>query len=131
MYRHCLDELREEFKGIHLFFKTGVETFDDAFRNRVLKKGVTYGSVDELASYFDSPCLMVGIRGQSRDRVLEDIRIGLKHFKRITLNIYNNNTSPIKRDDDLVAWFLQEVYPFYEDDPRVDILVDITDFGVG
>jgi hypothetical protein len=47
------------------------------------------------------------------------------------VNIFCNNTTPVKRDDALVKWFNAEVYPFIKDDPRIEILIDNTDLGVG
>src|SRR5699024_7765942 len=61
MYRHRVDEMRDYFK-ISIFYKTGVETFDNDFRQKVLKKGAGFQSAKEVAKYFDSPCLMIGIQ---------------------------------------------------------------------
>ena len=46
------------------------------------------------------------------------------------MNVYNNNTTPIRRDEELVAWFMEE-YRWLLDDPSVEVLYEITDFGVG
>ena len=56
----------KDFFNIHVVVKTGVETFDDNFRNHVLNKNATFQSIEELKQYFDSPCLMVGIKGQTK-----------------------------------------------------------------
>jgi len=53
-----------------------------------------------------------------------------RYFKLGTVNVYNNNTTPIKRDEELVRWFMKE-YNWLLDDPSVEVLYDITDFGVG
>ena len=42
----------------------------------------------------------------------------------------NNNSTPIKRDEELVRWFMEE-YQWLLDDPDVEVLYEITDFGVG
>ncbi|MFR7759609.1 MAG: radical SAM protein [Peptoniphilus grossensis] len=128
IYRNRLDEIREFF-GIPITFKTGIETFDNDFRERVLKKGADFKDYREVKKYFDSPCVMVGIRGQTREMIDRDMEI-IKEFSHATVNIFMNNSTEIKRDDELVAWFVEK-YKYLEDDPHVDILFEITDFGVG
>ncbi|MCI9049403.1 MAG: radical SAM protein, partial [Coprobacillus sp.] len=46
------------------------------------------------------------------------------------INIYRNNSTTIKRDDDLVCWFLNKYNDLIEDS-RYDFLYTPTDFGVG
>ena len=111
-------------------FKIGVETFDNDFREQVLKKHADFTDPKEVAEYFDSPCLMVGIQGQTREMIARDIDILKKYFKLGTVNVYNNNTTPIRRDEELVQWFMKE-YKWLLDDPAVEVLYEITDFGVG
>ena len=41
------------------------------------------------------------------------------------------NTTSVKPDGAVADVFLRKVYPLYKDDPRVDILIENTDFGVG
>lgn len=129
IYRHRIQEIRDFF-GIRTIIKIGIETFDDDFRNRVLNKNATFQSIEELKKYFDSPCLMVGIKGQTKEMIQKDIEILVNHFQHGTINIYRNNSTPIKRDDALVQWFMQN-YAYLQDDPRYDFLCEPTDFGVG
>lgn len=128
IYRNRLDEIRDFFK-VPITFKTGIETFDNDFRERVLKKGADFKDYREVKKYFDSPCLMVGIKGQTREMIDRDMEI-IKNFSHATVNIFMNNSTDIKRDDELVSWFVEK-YKYLEDDPHVDILLEITDFGVG
>ncbi len=44
--------------------------------------------------------------------------------------MYNNNTTPVRRDEELVRWFMEE-YSWLREDPSVEVLYEITDFGVG
>ena len=44
--------------------------------------------------------------------------------------VFNNNSTPIRRDEELVRWFMEE-YRWLLDDPDVEVLYEITDFGVG
>lgn len=129
IYRHRLQEMRDFF-GIPIVFKIGVETFDNDFRERVLNKNAKFQSPEEVARYFGSSCIMVGIQGQTKEMIEKDIEIAKKYFDHVTINIYTNNTTSIKRNESLVRWF-QENYQYLEDDPRFEVLWVNTDFGVG
>ena len=41
------------------------------------------------------------------------------------------NTAPLKPDAEVIRIFMENLYPLYRDNPRVDILLNNTDFGVG
>lgn len=129
IYRHRLEELREFFR-IPVTYKIGVETFDYDFRERVLNKHADFKSPQEVASFFDSICLMVGIKGQTKEMIRNDIAILKQYFSHGTVNVFNNNSTPIRRDEELVRWFMEE-YRWLLDDPDVEVLYNITDFGVG
>ena len=129
IYRHRVQQMKDFF-GIQVIVKTGVETFDDDFRNKVLNKNATFQSIEELKQYFDSPCLMVGIKGQTKEMIDRDMSILTNHFNHGTISIYRNNSTPIKRDDELIHWFMNK-YSYLQVDPRYDFLCDPTDFGVG
>jgi len=129
IYRKKLDEMRQ-YMGVPITYKIGIETFDHDFREKVLNKHAEFTRPEEVAAYFDSPCLMVGIQGQTKEMIDRDIAILKKYFKLGTVNVYTNNTTPVKRDDALVAWFLEK-YAWLMDDPSVEVLVENTDFGVG
>lgn len=129
IYRNRLEEIREYF-GIPVTFKMGVETFDRDFREKVLNKHADFESPQEVAGYFDSICLMVGIKGQTREMIRRDIDLMKQYFRHGTVNVYNNNTTPVRRDEELVKWFMEE-YRCLSDDPDVELLYEITDFGVG
>ncbi|WP_278683714.1 radical SAM protein, partial [Paraclostridium bifermentans] len=73
-YKNRLDEMRRFF-NIPIIFKTGVESFDYNFRNNFLKKNAKFKTVDELKTYFDSPCMMVGIKGQTKEMIDKDMDI--------------------------------------------------------
>ncbi|WP_354369581.1 radical SAM protein [Peptoniphilus olsenii] len=128
IYRHRLDEIRNFFE-IPITFKTGVETFDNNFRENYLKKGANFEAWQEVKEYFDSPCIMVGIKGQTRESIKRDMEI-IKNFEHATVNIFEENSTEVKRDDELIKWFYKN-YRYLEDNPKIDILFNITDFGVG
>lgn len=129
IYRHRLNEMREYF-GIPIVYKIGVETFDYAFREEYLNKHADFKTPEEVAGYFDSPCLMVGIKGQTKEMIRKDMDILKKYFKLGTVNVYTDNTTDVKKDPELIQWFAEE-YAWMKDDPSVEVLFENTDFGVG
>lgn len=129
LYRYKIQSMRD-YMGVPITFKIGIESFNEDFRERVLNKNAGFKSPDEIKKFFDSPCLMVGIKGQTREMIQEDIEILKAHFDHGTINVWTNNTTPIKRDDELVQWFT-ETYKELVDDPRYEVLFHNTDFGVG
>lgn len=128
-YKNRLDEMRRFF-NIPIIFKTGVESFDYNFRNDFLKKNAKFKTIDELKAYFDSPCMMVGIKGQTKEMIDKDMDIVLNNFEHATINVFIDNTSSIKRDEELVTWF-KEKYKFLDENEKIEVLYNNTDFGVG
>lgn len=129
IYRKRLHEMREFF-GIPIVFKIGIESFDNDFRENYLNKHADFKNPEEVAEYFDSPCIMVCIRGQTKEMIRRDIEILKKYFKLGTVNIYTNNSTDVKKDPELVKWF-EEEYAWLRDDPTIEVLFENTDFGVG
>lgn len=130
MYRKKLDEVYSFFKDINVIFKCGIETFDTNFRNKVLKKGVYFKEPKDVRKYFSSICLLVGMIGQTREMIDNDINIALNLFDRICINLYVNNTTNIKKDSELQKWFIKK-YSYLVTNPKVELLISNTDFGVG
>lgn len=128
-YRYRLEEMREFFQ-VPIVFITGIETFDESFRNKVLKKGISFNDVTEVKKYFQSVCLMVGIQGQTKEMIRKDIDILLNNFAHGTINLYVDNTTTIKADAELLQWFKEE-FAWLQNHKTVDILFENTDFGVG
>lgn len=129
MYRKHLEEMRR-LMGVPITYKIGVETFDNDFREKVLNKHADFKTPEEVAEYFDSPCIMVGIRGQTRQMIDTDIQILKKYFQLGSINVFTDNTTPIRQDPELVEWFVRE-YEWLREDPTVEVLYENTDFGVG
>ena len=73
---------------------------------------------------------MVGIKGQSKEMIQKDIEIVLNNFDYGTINIFTENTTRIKRDEELIKWFEKE-YRFLEKNEKIEVLFENTDFGVG
>lgn len=132
-HREAIAPFRRRFAahGITLKLKTGVETFDALFRESYLDKGIDAKSPEEIAEYFDEACLLQGIPGQTAESMDRDIQTGLAYFERVCVNIMQENQKPIKPDPRVVELFTRELYPNYIGNPRVDILMENTAFGVG
>lgn len=128
LYKNRFHELHEMF-DIPVKIRVGVETFDDDFRNNVYKKGMVYKSIDEVAEYADSVCLLVGVKGQTKEMIDRDIEILTTKFKYGTVNIFVNNSTKMERDEELISWF-KEKYRYLEKLPNIDILFDNKDLGV-
>lgn len=129
MYRKRLQEMKD-YMGIPITFKIGVETFDYAFRENYLNKHADFHSPQEVRQYFDSPCLMVGIKGQTREMIAYDIQMLQEYFELGTVNIFTDNSTDVKRDQELVDWFM-ETYNYLLEEPSIEVLYEKTDFGVG
>lgn len=128
-YRNRLDEIKNFF-NVPIVFKIGVETFDYDFRNNFLNKNAKFKEPKEVAEKFQSVCLMVGIKGQTKEMIRKDVEILLENFKYGTINVFVNNTTSIKRDEELVQWFRKE-YRYLDEHPTIEVLYHNTDFGVG
>ena len=131
MYRKKLADFAQRFAPAQVKFRCGVETFDTALRDR-WKKGVPSSvTPEDIARHFQGICLLFGTQGENKEHVLKDIEIARKHFEYFSLNAFCNNSTSEKQDASLIAWFTQEVYPQIKDDPRIEILLENTDLGVG
>lgn len=129
IYKDRLDEIREFF-NIEVIFRCGVETFDNYFRNKVLNKGAGFESYEEVNKYFNSICLLVGIKGQTKEMIDRDISILENYFELGCVNVYVENSTNIKRDEELVQWFINK-YKYLEENENIEVLINNTDLGVG
>lgn len=133
LHRKSLASLRRRFAalGVTLKIKTGVETFDAAFREERLRKGMGKASPEEIAAFFDECCLLFGLAGQTFGSMTADIATGLEHFERVCVNVMQPNSTNVTPDAACLAVVEREIFPAYKDEPRIDFLLRNTDFGVG
>lgn len=133
MHRRVVPALRARFaaRGVTVKVKIGVETFDRAFREDGLHKGIGESDPAVIAAPFDECCLLFGLTGQTADSMRRDIETGLAHFERVCVNLMVENSTPVHPDRAVLEVFLQELYPVYRQNDRLDILISNTDFGVG
>lgn len=133
LYRNFIPQLRERFAkvGVAVKMKIGIETFDYDYREKVMLKGIREAEPERLSADFDECCLLFGLPGQTVSSMKNDIETGLKWFERVCVNVMIENSAPLQPDDLVREAFAKEIYPLYKDNPRVDILLHNTDFGVG
>jgi hypothetical protein len=112
-------------------FRCGVETFSPTLRNH-WKKGIpSEVTAEDVAKYFQGVCLLCCTEGESRERILSDIALARKNFEYFSVNVFCNNSTPVRQDKDLAQWFDTEVYPQIKEEPKIEVLMENTDLGVG
>lgn len=133
LYRAAIPALRARFAaaGITVKVKQGVETFDRAFREGVLHKGIAPEDPAAIAEGFDEVCLLFGLSGQTAESMRRDVATGLRYFERVCVNVMTENSTSVRPDEAVIRQFYAEVYPFLREEPRVDVLLHNEDFGVG
>ncbi|MDR2178816.1 MAG: hypothetical protein LBP21_00780 [Synergistaceae bacterium] len=129
-YHPRLDEIRRAFPNQTVKFRTGIESFHEGFR-RAMHKGIPDVSPEEVRRHFDGVCLLVGVEGQTKEIVEGDIRIAARLFEYFSVNVFCPNTTPVRRDESLVTWFLREAYPRARQLANCEVLIDNRDLGVG
>ena len=131
MYRYQLAKFAEQFEGVQVKFRCGIESFDGALREQ-WKKGVAAEvSAEDVANYFQGVCLLCCTEGDSKERILRDIALAVQLFEYASVNVFCENTTLVKRDDSLVEWFVEEVCPELKRSNKIEILINNTDLGVG
>ena len=130
-YTKRLNEIRNYFEGIDIRFRMGLETFDNGYRIKGYNKNFTLNEnqLIELGKEVYSVCLLICTKGQTKEMIKRDIELGLKYFKGITINIFIDNGTIVKRDNELVKWFIEN-YSYLINDERVELLIDNKDLGV-
>lgn len=131
LYKSKIPRLRKRFSDFDLKLKLGLETFDYEFREKTLKKGIKEADPAIISESFDEANFLFGITGQTSASMKQDISLGLKYFERICINIMCKNSTDISPDSNVISEFDRFIYPVYKDEPRIDILISNTDFGVG
>ena len=130
-YTKRLNEIRNYFEGIDIRFRMGLETFDNEYRIKGYNKNFTLNEnqLIELGKEVYSVCLLICTKGQTKEMIKRDIELGLKYFRGITINIFIDNGTIVKRDNELVKWFIEN-YSDLINDERVELLIDNKDLGV-
>ena len=131
MYRHHLKSFANQFAPAVVKFRCGVETFDTTLRNQ-WKKGIPSDvTPEDIAKHFQGVCLLCGTEGDTVGRIARDIDIALGLFEYMSVNLFCDNSTPLKADPHFQEQFIAELYPRIKENPRIEILLQNTDLGVG
>lgn len=131
MYRNRLETFAAQFAPAKVKFRCGIESFDARQRHGWNKGVPEYVTPEDVAEHFQGVCLLCCTDGDTRERIAADIQTACNLFEYFSVNLFCNNGTPVKRDDELAAWFVKEMYPKIKDDPRIEVLIENTDLGVG
>ena len=131
MYRKQLKAFAKRFAPARVKFRCGIESFDPSVRKRFNKGIQSEVTVEDVARYFDGVCLLCCTQGDTRERILKDIALAKEHFEYCSVNVFNENSTAVKKDPQLIEWFVRDVYPRINEDPRIEVLLNNTDLGVG
>ena len=131
MYRHRLADFARLFPTATVKFRCGIETFNPELRT-LWKKGIRPEvTAQDVARYFQGVCLLCCTVGETREHILTDITLARRYFEYFSVNLFCNNHTAVRRDEALAQWFQSEVYPLIKDDPKIEVLLNNTDLGVG
>ena len=131
MYKNQLAKFAEQFDGVEVKFRCGVESLDGNLREQWNKGMAASVTAEEVAKYFQGVCLLCCTEGDSKDRILRDIALAEQYFEYASVNVFCENSTTVKRDDELAKWFVKEVYPKLKTSDKIEVLVENTDLGVG
>ena len=131
MYRNQLAKFAEQFDGVEVKFRCGVESFDGSLRQQWNKGIAASVTAEDVAKHFQGVCLLCCTQGDNKERILKDIALAEQYFEYASVNVFCENSTSIKRDNALAKWFVEEVYPNLKDSSKIEVLVENTDLGVG
>lgn len=131
MYRNQLAKFAEQFEGVEVKFRCGIESFDGSLRQQWNKGIAASVTAQDVAKYFQGVCLLCCTQGDSKERILKDIALAEQYFEYASVNVFCENSTSLKRDNALAKWFVEEVYPNLKESEKIEILINNTDLGVG
>lgn len=131
MYRNRLDTFALQFAPAKVKFRCGIESFDPVLRSSWNKGIPECVTPEDVARYFSGVCLLCCTVGDNRERIISDIAAAKRYFEYFSVNLFCNNGTDVRRDDELVGWFVKEIYPFLKDEDGIEVLIGNTDLGVG
>ena len=131
MYREKLAAFALRFAPAVVKFRCGIESFDAAQRARWNKGIPAHVTPEDIARYFSGVCLLCCTMDDSQERILSDIETARQYFEYFSVNLFCNNGTAVKRNEELVRWFVNEVYPTLKDEQKAEVLIENTGLGVG
>lgn len=131
LYRGKLAAFAAQFPGVDVKFRCGVESFNP-LRRKAWNKGIPENvTPQDIAKYFKGACILACVAGQTPEEIRNDIETAKRYFEYFSVNVFCDNTTPVRRDPELVRWFVREMLPEIKDDDRIEVLLENTDLGVG
>lgn len=131
IYRNRLDEIRKYFYPIKVKFRVGAETFDSDLRDKWQKGIPKEITAEDISKYFDGVCLLICVKGQTKEIIINDIKLAFANFEYFNINVFNPNSTKEELDHDLLEWFKKDIYPYLTEHDNIEVLIDNTDLGVG
>ena len=133
MYRKQLEDFARQFHPARVKFRCGAETFDPALRTSWHKGIAPHVTPQDIARHFQGLCLLccTDTPGDTRERLLSDIELAERYFEYYSVNVFCPNNTHIRRNDDMLRWFMAEVCPTLQKSSKAEVLIENTDLGVG
>jgi uncharacterized Fe-S cluster-containing MiaB family protein len=131
LYRHELAAFAQRFAPAKVNFRCGVESFNPQLRTAWRKGIAAQVQPQDIARYFQGVCLLACVQGQSKDDIVHDISTACALFDYASVNVFCKNSTSVQRDASLHSWFMHELYPSIRTQPKLEILCNNTDLGVG
>ena len=131
MYRKHLKDFASLFPGVDVKFRVGVESFNGKLRegwNKGIPESV---GAEEIASYFNGCCLLVGVKGETKQDILDDIFLADKYFEYFSVNLFCPNSTREETDEELSYFVKTEIRKKLEGNSKAELLIENTDLGVG
>lgn len=131
MYRKHLKDFASLFPGVDVKFRVGVESFNGKLRES-WNKGIPESvDAEEIASYFNGCCLLVGVKGETKQDILDDIFLADKYFEYFSVNLFCPNSTGEETDEELSCFVKTEIRKKLESNSKAELLIENTDLGVG
>ncbi|UJF17844.1 hypothetical protein L0B53_12490 [Vibrio sp. SS-MA-C1-2] len=116
MYHELIADFNKQFDVDKIIAKTGLETYDDDFREKVLNKGfIDKLDLEYFHQTFDAVNLLIGIKGQTIEMIERDLQLASENLDIVLVNIFTENSQDVNIDEELIKQFY-EIYPKYQRD---------------
>lgn len=130
-YRHAISEFKKLFPQSVVKFRMGVESFNPVLRAKWRKGVPSDVTPAHIAKFYDGVSLLIGLNGQTIEDVYNDIQIADSLFEYFSINVFTENTTDQKPNFDLIREFTKKILPYVRDNPKADVLLKNTDWGIG
>ena len=120
MYHLAIPRLKCEFPCNLIFYCLlgGIERKKQLMLSKGIPKNV---SIYDIAKHFKGVNIVCCIHGETRESILEEIINGLQTFEYLHLQLSHEKMGPVQRNEELVQWFIETLYPTMKKNPRVTI----------